>query len=187
MTEREDMMAREKSMSNSAVNKAVGIELRRAREDASLTRPNVVDMMSAGISVQTLANYEHGIRPPTMPMVADICEAIGVSFVTVAALALQRAGIEDDPQHLLVDLEAITETTDDRYTTLRRWAANTIRDRPHVTVVAMTPPKIETMTAFLNVSYVDLVKQLRSFTPQRCPRRIEWVDARQGWLTGDLG
>ena len=160
-------------VTDEAINKALGFELRRIRDDLELTRGDVVEYMSTH-SEQTLANYECGIRPMTLPRLVEICEALGVATASVVALALQRAEIEPNPRTCIVDFSAIMAKVD-RQSSLAQWARNRLKRDPDATVVELELAVIEEMAVILDVPYGELVEELRSFTPERVPPRIVWV------------
>ena len=120
------------------VDLALGLELRRARKARGWTRGNVVSRMRDNISDQTLANYEYGIRPCTLRRLHDICEALGVLTSTVTSLALQRSGLEPDPDTVLVDLRAVAAHDrglsdgpgEETLADLHRWATNRLASTP---------------------------------------------------------
>jgi transcriptional regulator with XRE-family HTH domain len=161
-------------VTDEAVNKALGAELRAARDGLGLTRAAAVQGVSSGISAQTLANYEAGIRPMTLPRLVEICEALGVSAASLVVLALRRAGIEPDPHACVVDLSAVLAQTVGR-PPLARWAEKHLENAPSTSIIELRGPAIREMAVLLDIPLIQLVQQLRSFAPQRVPLRIVWT------------
>ncbi len=166
-------------VTDTSINKAVGAEIRRAREGLGLTREQLVARMSSDISPVSIGNYEYGVRPCTMPRLAEICEALGVPMSVLVALALQRAGVEPEPGSMYVALTLILEDAQDfpnadlrngvRMWARRRWSA----DRDIATVV-VSKGGIDELAIFFGVTSAELRKYLRRFTPPRTPCWITW-------------
>lgn len=160
-------------MKESAINKAVGRELRRVREDRGWTRATVVDRMSNTKSVQSYANYEYGIRPCTLPVLVDICQALGVVTSMLIAITLQRTGMEPESDVIYLDMNAILRENDRKYLLLRRWARN--RHRKAIDdsgVTQMNRDVAEEMATFFGHSVPEFLAYLYRFTPQCVPYRI---------------
>lgn len=152
------------------VTKSVGKEIRNVREHLGWTRGAVVDRMSRTISVQTLANYEYGIRPCTVEMLVSICQALNVSAADVLGLALQRADIELTA--VQVDLQAIVKDTQPDLRQLRRWARNRLKDEPNGSGIAhIERAVIEEMATFFGFTRVEFLKYLVGYTPEFSPQR----------------
>lgn len=157
------------------INKAIGGELRRIRNELGLTRKEVVTNLSSELSDQSLANYEFGIRPCTLPRLVEICETLGVPTASVVHLALQRAGIEPNPCSISVDLSDILECEGD--SRLARWATKKRQAcAPGISIVELEPAAVEEMAVFLDVPAEKLVRDLRSYTPARVPPRIVYAE-----------
>lgn len=156
------------------INRAIGYELRRLRDELRLTRADVVARIPGITSDQTVANYEAGSRPMTVPRLAEVCEIYGVATASVVSIALQRAGIERNPRTMLVDLSLIWRREDSR-TRLVKWARKRQARTPDTVLVELSPEAIEEMAIFLEVPAKELIRELRSFTPERVPPRIEWT------------
>lgn len=153
-----------------SVNRAIGSEIRRVRDHLGLTRGSVVALMSSEISVQTLANYEYGVRPCTVPRLVEICRALKVSTPHLVALALQRADVE--PDNLNVDLNAVVEDQDEDevHQLLRRWAENRLKhDSDGLGIARVSRAVAEEMATFLDVPRGKLLRYLRKFAPERTP------------------
>lgn len=162
-------------VTDGSVNRAIGDELRRVRDDLGWTRSMVIERMSSDISVQALANYEHGLRPCTLPRLVELCEALEVPTPALVALALQRISVEPDADSLQIDLRAVIATEDTPYPTLRVWAQNRLKSNPGGTGVArLERAAIEEMATIFDLSVGEFLRYLRRFIPERTPRRILW-------------
>jgi hypothetical protein len=73
-----------------SIMSAVGVELRRIRDERGWTRDGVMERTELDLSAQALANYEYGIRPISVPVFIEICDALGVSAIEVLGLVLRR-------------------------------------------------------------------------------------------------
>ena len=76
-----------------AISRALGEELRRTREACGWSRAQLVGMLPSGIGDRTLLSYEHGTRHLTVLRLIELCSALGVAADAVVAHALQRARI----------------------------------------------------------------------------------------------
>jgi transcriptional regulator with XRE-family HTH domain len=78
-------------MTDEEITRAVGLELRRARERAGLSRPALVKLLTrTRVPVNTYACYEQGLRPCSIPRLAEVCDALGVAPSDVIDRALRR-------------------------------------------------------------------------------------------------
>jgi transcriptional regulator with XRE-family HTH domain len=157
-----------------AIVRAIGRELRRARDSMGWSRPDLVKRMHTNVPVNTLAGYEQGIRQVSIPRLVEICRALGVAAPEVLSLALQRAEIDLATVGVRVDLRKIL--TDDRpgLLQLRQWAEHRLhRDADGSGVAKLEWELVGEMAAFFGVPASDLVKQLQEFAPESVPRREE--------------
>jgi transcriptional regulator with XRE-family HTH domain len=133
------------------------------------------------ISQQTLANYEAGTRPCTLERLAHICEALRVQTSTLAALALQRSGLEEHPDVVLTDLHAVIATTAHDLEPLRRWARHRINVDGNDTdggVARVQRSTVFEMAHLFGCTYEQMFEQLRQFLPERTPRHGPPADVR---------
>lgn len=163
-------MPKDAAHSEGMITKPLGKEIRKVREHLGWTRGAVVDRMSRTISVQTLANYEYGIRPCTVDMLVSICQALNVSAADVLGLALQRAEIE--LPGMQVDLRAVVKDNQAELRQLRRWARNRLEDDPNGSGVAhIDRAIIEEMAVFFGFSRTEFLGHLFRYTPEFAPQR----------------
>lgn len=87
-----------------AISRAIGNELRRAREANGWSRGHLVAQLSSGIGDRTLLSYEHGTRHLTVLRFLELSRAIGIAAPTLLSQALQRARLELTNLVLRVDL-----------------------------------------------------------------------------------
>lgn len=154
---------------NNPVNRAIGSELRRVRDHLGFTRGQVVARMASDISVQTLANYEYGVRPCTISRLVEICQALEVATDVLVSLALQRGDVE--PDQITLDLRALIDDQDEGYQPLRHWALNRLKNDDEAGIARVKRELLKEMAALLDVSWSDFLRYLRRFTPDHAPRR----------------
>ena len=155
------------------IMRAVGAEIRRVRDHLGWTRATVVDRMSSTINIQTLANYEYGIRPCTLPRLVEICHALEVSAGDIVGLALQRAEIEFYSS-IRIDLNAVVRDKQPELRPLRRWARNRLAEDPNGSTIArLDRAVLQEMAAFFGFTKAEFVKYLTRFIPDSAPQRTK--------------
>ena len=160
-------------VADGVIIRAIGAELRRVRDHLGWTRAAVVDRMSSNINIQTLANYEYGIRPCTVPRLVEICHALGVSATDVLGLALQRAEVEFYTS-IQIDLDAVVRDNQPELQPLRRWARYRLAEDPNGSAIARLDRVIfEEMAAFFGFTKAEFVKHLTRFIPGSAPQCIK--------------
>lgn len=147
------------------VARALGEELRRARESLSCTRDQLVDRMTSEIQPRTLASYEHGSRQCTVVRLVEICQALRTPAPELLGIALQRAEIDLDNVFLQVDLHALTRDDRDELVQLRAWANKRLANNPDTRVAVLKWDVIQEMAIFLDCTRSQLVGYLTMFTP----------------------
>ncbi|TCO62496.1 helix-turn-helix domain-containing protein [Actinocrispum wychmicini] len=154
-----------------AITRALGDEIRRARDGQGLTRAELVERMPADISIQTLANYEYGIRQCTVSRLVEICQALGVSATSLLGLALQRARIDLYTNDFQVDLHAVARNEETDLDLLRTWARNRLALEPEGSGVArLERTLVEQWAIMLGMSWSEFVRCLLAFTPGAAPQ-----------------
>jgi transcriptional regulator with XRE-family HTH domain len=154
-------------MTAEAFNRALGEELKRARECRGWSRAELVDRMSSSISAQALATYEQGTRQCTVARFVEICQALGVAAPEVIGLALQR--LEADLEVIggvRVDLHAVTRDRRPELRSLRRWARLRLQTDPDSDVVNVDQAAIHEIAVFLGYTRAKLVGYLAMFPPR---------------------
>ncbi|WP_433598202.1 helix-turn-helix domain-containing protein [Nocardia sp. CA-135953] len=74
-----------------AINRAVGDELRASRARRDLTRQQLAEL--TGLAVSTIQRFENGERSPDMQQLHALCDALDISmreFVTLALEGVER-------------------------------------------------------------------------------------------------
>ena len=157
------------SISDDVIMRAIGAEIRRVRDQLGWTRAAVVDRMPSGINIQTLANYEYGIRPCTLPRLVEICHALGVSAGDIVSLALQRAEVEFYAS-IQIDLAAVIRDNQPQLRPLRRWARHRLAHDPNGSPVArLDRAVLEEIAAFFGFTKTEFIKHMARFIPESAP------------------
>lgn len=103
-----------------ALSRAIGEELRRAREVNGWSRGYLAARLPSEIGDRTLLSYEHGTRHLTMIRLFEICRVLGVDASSLARRALQRARIDLESLTLRIDLHALLNDGSDTYRPMRQ-------------------------------------------------------------------
>jgi transcriptional regulator with XRE-family HTH domain len=147
------------------VARALGEELRRARESRGWTRGELAARMTSEIQPRTLASYEHGSRQCAVVRLVEICHALRVPAPELLGMALQRAGINLENISLQVDLHALLRDDRAELTQLRAWANRRLAHEPDSHVALLKWAAVQEMVIFLDYSRSQLVSYLAMFTP----------------------
>lgn len=148
-----------------AISRAIGEELRRAREGQGWSRGQLVSLLPSGIGDRTLLSYEHGTRHLTVLRFIELCRALGVAAPTMLNLALQRARIHLQNLVLQVDLRFLLNDMNDKFRPMHQWARNKLNDNPDG-VVELPPSSVRELAAFVGCSYTELANYLAKFIPE---------------------
>jgi transcriptional regulator with XRE-family HTH domain len=154
-------------MADRAFTRALGEELRRAREHVGWSQSDLVARMPSRLHVKTLATYEQGIRQCTVVRLLEICRSLGVPAPDVLGRAMMHAEIDMQRVDLDVDLNALAADTRTELRPLRRWARNRLANNPVSGIARLDGSTIEEMAAIIGLHLSDLVRQLEMFTPRR--------------------
>lgn len=148
------------------VAKVLGAEIRKVRDRLCLTRQQVVDRLHREIAVQTLANYENGIRSVGIGAFADICtRGLGVSASDLLALALQRIPYFSDTPIVDLRMMAADQRTTEPVRILRRWASGMLARQPSAPVMRLERQWITNMAMILDVTEKKLDDMLERYAP----------------------
>ncbi len=155
-----------------ALAKALGDELRRARETKGLSRAQFVALLPSGIGERTLLAYEHGLRQLTVARLAELCDALDIDPPGTFAHALQRASLYLDKFVLRVDLNKMLADRDNKFRPLFPWARNRLNE---VTdgVADVTPDAVHELATFIGQKHSDVANFLARFTPENLPEHHE--------------
>ncbi|MPZ79834.1 MAG: helix-turn-helix domain-containing protein [Actinophytocola sp.] len=157
-------------VTDEAVSRLLGEELRRARDRIGLTRAQLIARMPADIHTHTLASYESGIRQCTVVRFVEICRALGVAAPSVLGLALQRAKVELQTLTLQVDLPAVLRDDTAEFAQVRRWASNRLTQSEESEVAFLEPAAVDEMAHIFGIPRPALVDYLATFPPRSARR-----------------
>jgi transcriptional regulator with XRE-family HTH domain len=155
----------ENGLGEEAIAKALGVELRRARERTGLSRAQMVARLPSGIGDRTLLAYEHGLRQLTIVRLVELTEGLGVGATTVLGQALQRAQIHLQNLTLRIDLRALLNDQNHRFRPLHQWARNKL-NQCSGGIVEVMPAAVAEIALFLGCDHQDLATYLVRFTPE---------------------
>ncbi|MFL6119252.1 helix-turn-helix domain-containing protein [Actinophytocola sp.] len=147
------------------VARALGEELRRARESIGWTRDELAGRMTTEIQPRTIASYEQGARYCTVVRLAEICRTLRISAPELLGMALQRAEIDLNTISLQVDLHALTRDDSDELRPLRAWADRRLALNPESRVAVLKVEVVQEMAILFDYTRSQLVRYLTKFTP----------------------
>lgn len=153
-----------------AISRALGEELRRARDALGLSRAQFVATLPSGIGERTLLAYEHGLRNITVARLEELCKHLEVDAPNLLTRALQRAKIHLENLELLVDLRQLVNDGSFTYRPLRQWAHNRLTETPDG-VVAVTPSAARELAAFIGCAHNELAHYLSQFLPEQTQQK----------------
>ncbi len=152
-------------VTDTAVAKALGAELRIARETLGWSREYTVSRLPSGIGERTLLAYEHGARQVTVARLIELTETLGLASSSVLAMAIQRARLDLENLELIVDLRALLADVSPRFRATHQWAKNKLNDSQDG-IVRVPPVAVAELAAFLGCTPRDLVLHFAKFTPE---------------------
>ncbi len=150
------------------ISRAVGEELRRAREAKGWSRAQLVIMLPSGIGDRTLLSYEHGTRHLTVLRLVELCRALGVPAPALLHQALQRARIHLQNLVLQIDLRQLLADESDTFRPMVQWARNKLNENADG-VAELAPSSVRELAAFVGCPYRDLANYLARFIPDDLP------------------
>jgi len=155
-------------VSDEAITKALGEELRSVREAAGWSRVELCSRLPSGIADRTLLSYEHGIRGLTILRLVEISETLGVDGPSMLGNALQRARLHLDRLNLRVDLRAMAVDDNARFRPMRQWARNKLSQVPSG-IAEVDPSSVRELAAMMGCAHTDLARYLANFIPPAAP------------------
>ncbi|GAB1516532.1 helix-turn-helix domain-containing protein [Actinophytocola sp. KF-1] len=147
-----------------AISRAIGEELRRAREANGWSRGQLVSRLPSGIGDRTLLSYEHGTRHLTVLRFIELCSVLDVAAPTLLNQGLQRARIQLQNVILQIDLRDLLSDRNERFLPIIPWARNKLREFPDG-VVALPPSSVRELATFIGRPYHELAGYLAKFIP----------------------
>jgi transcriptional regulator with XRE-family HTH domain len=155
----------ESEATDKAISRAIGEELRRAREDRGWSRAQLVARLPSGIGERTLLSYEHGTRQLTALRLIEISRALGIAAPTLLGQALQRARIHLQNLMLQIDLRELLNDRSDKFRPMFQWARNKLTVNPGG-VIELAPSSVHELAAFVGCSHQELANYLAGFIPE---------------------
>jgi transcriptional regulator with XRE-family HTH domain len=155
----------------SAIARAVGEELRRARDARGFTREELVARLPFRLHAQTLAAYERGTIQCTIRRFVEICRVIGAPAPDVLSWALQRAEVDLQFIGIQIDLPALLKDTKAELAPLRNWASKRLASSGEAGIVRLQLAALQEMAVLFDIDQTELVRELIRFTPQPAPKQ----------------
>lgn len=149
-----------------AIARAMGEELRRARDAREWTREELVTMLPSGICSRTLLSYEHGTRQMTVMRYIEICRVLGVNAPRVLSVALHRARVDIANFSLWVDLRALVADNAAAFRVVVSWARNKLVEHPGG-IVEVVPAGVRELATVAGCTHHDLARYFARFIPKR--------------------
>jgi transcriptional regulator with XRE-family HTH domain len=170
-------------VTDEAITRALGEELRRVREAAGWSRAEMCSRLPSGIGDRTLLAYEHGIRGLTILRLIEVSEALGVDGPTMLGNALQRARLYLDRLKLRVDVRALAVDDNLRFRPMRQWARNKLSQVPSG-IAEVDPSAVKELAAMMGCAHTDLARHLANFIPPAAPDSDDASDAGEEEVPG---
>lgn len=152
--------------SRDAFARAIGEELRRAREAHGWSRAQLSRRLPSGNGDRTLLAYEHGVRRLLLQKLVELCVVLRVDPGTIITRGLTRAQLYLENLTLHVDLNALLEDNGrgGTFGPMRQWARNTLNEHPDG-IVEIESAVVRNLALFVGCSHKALAKYLTRFTP----------------------
>lgn len=150
------------------LSRAIGTELRRAREALGMSRAKFVLGLPCGIGERTLVAYEHGLRNISVVRLVELCEHLNQSAPDLLARALQNAKLHLANMTLRVDVRKVINGRSMKFRPMVAWARNRLNDAPDG-IIALTPSAIRELAAFVGQRHDDLARYLSNLGPDVSP------------------
>lgn len=158
----------DRDLTDKVMARAVGEELRLARQERGWSRGQLVARLPSGIGERTLLSYEHGTRQLTVARMLEICRALGMSAAEVLAYALQRARSHMSNLALYIDLRALLNDDTVAFRSMHQWARNKL-NRHTEGVIQVPPAAIKELADFIGCPPGQLTNYLARFLPELHP------------------
>lgn len=152
------------SITERAVVRAIGAELRLAREERGWSRAYLVKRLPSGVGARTLLSYEQGSRGLAIARFIEVCHVLGVSAAELLTRAFQRARIRLEELVLQVDLVAVLADDAPALSALHQWAHHKMR-RQQSRVAELTPDAVTELADAVGCSKRELADYLAGFIP----------------------
>lgn len=156
------------SITDKAIRRAIGEELRSAREAKRWTRDAFVTRLPSGVGTRTVLSYETGSRTLTVMRMIEICRALNVSPAAVMTRSFRRARIFLENLEVPVDLSALLHDRTPRFLPLQVWARRKL-NRYGQRLVDLSSEVVDELADFLDCSSAELTAYLSKFVPDELP------------------
>jgi transcriptional regulator with XRE-family HTH domain len=150
------------------IRRAVGTELRQARERCGWSRNQLSSRLPSGVGERTILAYELGSRNLQMVRFVELCQVLSVSASGLLTIALQRARINLNNIVLLVDLGALLDDHSTRARPLHPWARNKIH-RQGTRIAHVSPTTVDELADCCGYDRQALGDYLATFVPAKHP------------------
>jgi transcriptional regulator with XRE-family HTH domain len=152
----------EDSLTDRAISRAIGEELRRRREDAGWSRAQLVALLPSGIGDRTLLSYEHGTRHLTVLRLIELCRPLDTTASALLSSALRRARIYVENLDLRINLHALVADDTAEFRPMGQWARNKLTHCPNG-IVEIGPAVIGEIALFMGCDHRRLAAYLARF------------------------
>ena len=146
------------------VSKALGEELRRAREVHDWSRAHFVEDLPSGIGDRALLSYEHGTRHLTVIRFLELCVGLRADPLDILGFSLQRAKVLLENMELTVDLRAVLASQNPVFRPMCQWARNKLNRHPDG-VAKLSPVAVRELADFIGCTHNELAVHLACFMP----------------------
>lgn len=150
------------SLTDEAFMRILGQEIRRVRDEAGLTRAQLVEQLASGIGDRTLLSYEHGVRALTVARFVEICRTLDIAANEVLATAIKKAG-DLSGLRIRVSLKAVAVDENEEFKSVQRWARRRLKNHSSREVV-LSPATVRELAVALNLTHAALAGYLIQFT-----------------------
>lgn len=154
------------AVTEKVISRAIGEELRRAREANGWSRGQLVARLPSGIGDRTLLSYEHGTRHLTVLRFLELSRALEIAAPTLLTQALQRARIQLQNLVLQIDLRQLLDDGNEKFRPMVQWARNKLTENPDG-VAELPPLSVRELATFAGFPYQDLANYLARFIPEK--------------------
>jgi transcriptional regulator with XRE-family HTH domain len=139
--------------SRDALARAIGEELRRAREAHGWSHAQLSRQLPSENGDRTLLAYEHGVRRLLLQKLVELCVVLRVDPGTIITRGLARAQLYLENLTLHVDLNALLEDNGrgGTFGPMRQRACNTLNEHPDG-IVEIEPAVVRNLASFIGCS-----------------------------------
>lgn len=152
------------SVTDKVILRALGAELRLAREERGCSRAQFVRRLPSGICDRTVVSYELGARRMDVLRLIELCHALDLSITGLLAMAFQRSQIYLENMGIVVDLRALLDDESPRFRPMRQWAHNRLNATANG-VATLAPIVVDELAAFVGCDRRELAIYLARFIP----------------------